>query len=427
MKLQNKIFKNASWIVGCHIIQALLNLVINMLTARYLGPSNFGLISYAMSVVAFVIPITYLGMDGILVQETVQNPKEEGKVFGTALLMSFASSIACAIGVTVFVFFLNAGDRESVTVCALYSLILLFQALELIRYWFQSHYLSKYVAVISLCAYVAISAYKIFLLATGKSIYWFAVSNAIDHMMIAVALLITYRKLGGQKLSFSVATARRMLGKSKYYILSGLMVTVFAQTDKIMLNMMIDSAATGYYTAAVTAAGMTSFVFAAIIDSMRPAILQAKTESEECFRQNMRRLYSIIIFLSLAQNIGMTLLAKLIIQILYGESYLPAVSALQIVVWYTTFSYSGPVRDIWILAKEKQRYIWRINLSGAMLNVILNVILIPVWGVNGVAAASLITQFFTNVILGFLLKPIRENNRLMLESFNLKKVWIQKI
>ena len=411
----------------CKVVQALLHMVINMLTARYLGPSNFGLISYAMSVVAFVIPITYLGMDGILVQETVQNPKEEGKVFGTALLMSFASSIACAIGVTVFVFFLNAGDRESVTVCALYSLILLFQALELIRYWFQSHYLSKYVAVISLCAYVAISAYKIFLLATGKSIYWFAVSNAIDHMMIAVALLITYRKLGGQKLSFSVATARRMLGKSKYYILSGLMVTVFAQTDKIMLNMMIDSAATGYYTAAVTAAGMTSFVFAAIIDSMRPAILQAKTESEECFRQNMRRLYSIIIFLSLAQNIGMTLLAKLIIQILYGESYLPAVSALQIVVWYTTFSYSGPVRDIWILAKEKQRYIWRINLSGAMLNVILNVILIPVWGVNGAAAASLITQFFTNVILGFLLKPIRENNRLMLESFNLKKVWIQKI
>lgn len=420
-----KILKNASWIVGCHIVQALLNLVINMITARYLGPSNFGLISYASSIVAFVLPIAYLGLDGILVQETVQNPIEEGKIFGTALGMSFFSSIACAVSVTVFVFFLNAGDRETSLVCALYSLILMFQALELIKYWFQTHYLSKYVAVISLCAYVIISVYKIFLLVTGKSIYWFAVSNAIDHMLIAVALLVTYRKLGGQKLTFSAETAMRMLKKSRYYILSGLMVTIFAQTDKIMLKAYIDASATGCYTAAVTAAGMTSFVFAAIIDSMRPAILQAKTESKESFHKNMRRLYAVVIYLSLAQSVVMNLLAKPAIYFLYGDSFRPAISTLRIVVWYTTFSYIGSVRNIWILAQERQRYIWILNLSGAVMNVVLNACMIPLWGIDGAAAASLITQFYTNVITGYIIKPIRENNKIMLESLQIRHVRIK--
>jgi O-antigen/teichoic acid export membrane protein len=163
-------------------------------------------------------------------------------------------------------------------------------------------------------------------------------------------------------------------------------------------------------------------VFAAIIDSMRPAILQAKTESEECFRQSARKLYSVIIYLSLAQSALMTLLAKPIISILYGSSYQSAISTLRLVVWYTTFSYVGSVRNIWILSQGLQRYMWKINLSGAILNVILNAVLIPVWGINGAALASLATQIFTNVVTGYIVKPIRENNKIMVEAIQLKNV-----
>ena len=73
----NKVAKNASWIIGCRIGQAILSLVINMLTARYLGPSNYGLITYAASLVAFVLPIAQLGFNNILVQEIVNDPENE--------------------------------------------------------------------------------------------------------------------------------------------------------------------------------------------------------------------------------------------------------------------------------------------------------------------------------------------------------------
>lgn len=401
-------------------MQSLLGLVISMLTARYLGPSNFGLISYASSIVAFAVPIMQLGVTNVLVKEIVDYPEREGKTLGTALLMNLISSIACIGGVISFALLVNAGERETLLVCALYSVILIFQALELVQYWFQAKLLSKYTSIISLVAYFVVSAYKIFLLVAHKSIYWFAISNALDYMLIAVALLIVYKKIGGQRLSFSSKVAKHLFSQGRYYIVSSLMVTVFAETDRIMLKLMLDDAATGYYSAAIKCAGITCFVFAAIIDSFRPSIFESRQQGIPQFEQNMSRLYCLIIYLSLAQSLVMTIFAKLVIYILYGAAYAPAATALQIVVWYTTFSYLGAVRNIWILAEQKQKYLWIINLSGALANVVLNRFLIPLWGINGAALASLVTQMFTNVIVGFIIKPIRRNNWIMLQGLNIR-------
>ena len=137
----------------------------------------------------------------------------------------------------------------------------------------------------------------------------------------------------------------------------------------------------------------------------------------------MIRLYGVIIFLCLAQSLCMTLLAEPIIRILYGAAYLPSVNMLRLVVWFTTFSYIGAVRNIWILAEGKQKYLWMINLSGATLNILLNTLMIPYWGAMGAALASLLTQFFTNVITGIIIRPISYNNYLMLKSLNPMVLW----
>lgn len=418
--MQNKVVKNASWIIGCKIAQSFLNLIISMLSARYLGPSNYGLINYAASIVAFVVPIMQLGLRNTLVKEFIDKPEEEGKTLGTALVMNIVSSLACMVGILSFVFLVNGDEPITILVCGLYSISLLAQAAEMSQYWFQSKLLSKYTSIASLFAYVIVSAYKIFLLVTEKGVYWFAISQAIDYMIIAILLLIIYRKLGGQKLSFSIKRAKAMFSRSRHYIVSGMMVMIFQQTDRLMLKNMVDDAATGYYSAAVACAGITSFVFAAIIDSMRPVILESKNKSKELYETNVSRLFSIIFYFSLAQCVGMALLAKPIIFILYGSEYEASVLALRIIVWYVTYAYIGSVRNVWILAENKQQYLWIINLSGALLNVILNLCLIPVCGIIGASLASFITQIFTNFILGFIMKPIRYCNTLMIRGMNPK-------
>jgi len=414
----NKVIKNAAWIIGCRIIQAILNLVVSMLTARFLGPDNFGVINYAASLVAFALPIMQLGLSGILVREIVTAPEKEGQTVGTALIMSFVSAIFSIIGVFTFAFFVNAGEEETITVCVLYSLLLLSQAIEMTQYWFQAKYLSKYTSLVMLVAYVITTAYKIFLLATQKSVYWFALSHTIDYFLIAIGLLIFYKKLGTQKLSFSRVRAKELFSRSKYYIISDLMIVVFAQVSKILLKLMINDAAVGYYSAAINCTAITNFVFVAIIDSMRPLILESKEKDEKTFEKNQKMLFSIVIFLSLAQSIFIAVLAKPIINILYGAEYLAAVTSLQIVAWYSIFSYIGSARNIWILAEGKQKYLWIINLMGALFNIILNIILIPKLNIIGASIAALTTQIFTNVITGFIIKPIRRSNKLLFESLD---------
>ncbi len=415
---RNKVVKNASWLIGIQLVKAVLALVISMLTARFLGPSGFGLINYAASIVSFVAPIMYLGLTGVLVQELVTHPEREGEILGTSIFLTLISSLFCIGGVAAFVSIANFGERDTFLVCLLYSTLLIFQSLEIMIYWFQAKLLSKYSSMVALFAYLIISGYKIFLLATGKSVYWFAVSNALDYMVIAIGLLFVYRRMGGARLRFSTETAKNLLKKSRYYIIPDMMVAIFAQTDRIMLKLMIDDAATGYYSAAVACAGMTAFVFSAVIDSFRPMIFEDKKNNEGQYEKDVCRLYSIIIYLSLLQSVFITVFAGLMIRILYGVDYAPSVSALRLIVWYTTFSYVGSVRNIWILAEGKQKYLWVINLTGAAANVVLNYFLIPVMGIMGAALASLITQIFTNVIIGFILKPIRYNNRLMLKALN---------
>lgn len=412
-----QVFHNAKWIIICKLVQSLLQLVVGMLCARYLGPSDYGLINYAASITAFALPLMKLGFDATMVYELVAEPEKEREIMGTSLLLNIVSSILCIGGVAAFVSVVNAGEPIVLLVCLLHSSSVFFAAVEMVQYWFQYKLMSKYPSVVMLLAYVVVSAYRIVLLITGKSVYWFALTNSIDFGLIGAALVFLYLKKGSG-FSFSWARAKQMLNKSKHYILAALMVTVIQNTDHVMLTNLIDESENGLYSAAITCVSTVQFVYIAIIDSFRPLILSAKNENTAEYQNNISRLYSIISYMSIAQAVLFCLFAKPIIWLLYGEAYFGAIPVLRILVWYFLFSAMGTVRNIWILAEQKQRYLWIINLSGALFNVALNGVMIPLWGASGAAAASLLTQCFANFILGFILKPIRENNRLMLRGLH---------
>lgn len=418
--MKSSVFKNASWIIACKIIQSLISFAIGILTARYLGPSNYGVLSYAASVVAFAMPIMQLGLNHTLVREFVQKPDREGEILGTALAINIASSVVCMIGSVAFVMVADAGNKETIIVCALYSMTLLFQATEMTQYWFQSKLLSKYPSIATLVAYVVVALYKVWLLWSRASVIWFALSNVLDFFLISIILMMVYRRIGMQPLSVNWGLGKSLLSTSKYYIIPSLMVMIFQHTDRIMIKFMIGEQETGFYSAAITCIGIGSFVFSAIIDSARPVVLEEKQRSEVRYENRVTQLYCIITCISLAQSILMTVLSKPLVLLLYGEAYAKTANILCVAVWYVVFSYYGSVRNIWILAEGKQKYLVGINITGALANVILNLVLIPIWGAVGAAVASLITQFFTNVVIGFIFKPIRRCNYLILKSLNPK-------
>ena len=413
----SKVFNNAKWIIICKIAQSIIQLVVGMLCARYLGPDNYGLINYAASIVAFVMPVMKLGFDSTLVCELVESPEKEKEIMGTSLCLNFVTGIFCIGGVTLFSTVMNMGEKDVILVCFLYSISLCFAAIEMVQYWYQYKLISKYSSLVMLASYVLVSVYKIFLLVSEKSVYWFALSHSVEYGLIGVSLIAIYIKKGSG-FSFSFNVARTMLQRSKHYILASLMVVVIQNTDHIMITTMMGTEENGFYSAAITTTSVVQFVYTAIIDSFRPLILQNKKDDSPEFELNTTRLYSIILYLALAQSVVFTIFAGLIIKILYGPDYAQAVPVLQILCWYLMFSFMGTVRNVWILAQGKQKYLWRINLFGALFNILFNAIAIPFFGACGAAFASLMTQFVTNFVLGFIIKEIRPNNILVIKGLN---------
>ena len=124
-----------------------------------------------------------------------------------------------------------------------------------------------------------------------------------------------------------------------------------------------------------------------------------------------------------AVSLGFLLLGDLVIRILYGEAFAEAAAPLKIITWYTAFSYLGVARNAWVVCEDRQKYLKYMYLGAAVLNVLLNSLLIPRFGTSGAAMASLITQISTSIILPALFTGMRENSKLMLQAIFLKDVF----
>ena len=167
---------------------------------------------------------------------------------------------------------------------------------------------------------------------------------------------------------------------------------------------------------------MWVFVLSAIIDSIFPTIIIASKTNEKQFERKNKQLYAIVIYISVFVALVFMIFGKLIIKMLYGEAYMPAAMPLKIVCWYTIFSYLGVARNAWIVSTNNQKYLKYIYGGAAILNVIMNIIFIPLWGESGAAAASLITQIMTIIVMPLFIKNLRTNVKLMVEALLLKGI-----
>ena len=420
---KSRIRRNASWLVGGSIVHKFIAFFIAIWTARYLGPENYGLINYASAYTTLFFSLSTLGISSILVNELIKNHDEEGTIMGTTLVMQGVSSLLSIVIICVIVSFLNRGETLTITVVFLYSLGLFFQMMDSLKYWFQSKLESKYSAIASVAAYLISSLYKVVLLMTGKSVIWFALAASVDYLCMAVIMYAVYRKKNGPVFRFSVDKAKKLFNNSYHFILSGLMIAIYGATDKLMLkNMLTDGAAVGYYGTAFSVCNIWVFVLAAIISSYKPVICELYNVNKEAYNNKNIQLYSIVFYCSVIVSLVITIFARLGIFILYGESYLPAVQPLRICTWYVAFSYLGVARDAWVVCEGKQKYLLYIYMGAAIINVVLNYFLIPVFGVSGAAFASLLTQISTIFVFPLFIKDYRPNVRLMIKAVSLSNV-----
>ena len=423
----SKVFQNTSWIIAGKCMQMLISFFVGILTARYLGPSNYGVISTATAYTSFFQPLCTLGLSAVFVKMVLDDKDNAGKYLGSGILLRCITSVLSIFVMTAMVILLNPDNHTLQIVCFINSFVLLFQGFDLFDYLYQSRYQSKYSSIIGVIGYAVSAAYKVILLITGKSVEWFAFATVLDYLSIAMIYMLYTVPKNKIRLSFSKIQAKQLLNFGKHFILSNLLVVSYAYLDRIMLSKMIGSTAVGLYTTAVTVCSLWVFILVAIINSMRPSIIESQQTDLKIYEKKIIQLYSIVIWLSIAVSSFICILSPIIIFVLYGKEYTGAVNPLRIITWYTGFSYLGVARCIWTVCENKQHYEKYFALGGVIANFCLNLILIRLLGTEGAALASLITQIITNVVMPYCMVETRKNAIMVIKAFNPKNIFYRNI
>lgn len=414
--LSNRFLQNTGWMAFAQIYQMVISLFIGVISARYLGPTNYGTINYAASYISFFTIFCALGLEGIVVKEIISKREQEGIIIGSGIAMRLIAGVLSMIAVCVIVYFLNPNDSVLLTVTFLQSIILPFNAFHLIDMWYQSKLNSKVSTIIRCISYTLMSLYKIYLLITGKSVEWFAFSTSLDSLLIALMFMLMYRRNGTRKLKFDNNTSKELLLQSYHLIISTMMAVLYSQMDRVMIGKMMTQTDVGYYTAAATICNMWVFIPQAFANSARPVIMEVQEHNKSLYIKRLKQLSGFIFWIGVLFSIAFTVLADFIILVLYGKAYVMAKGPLVILIWSTVFSSLSYPRSIWMICENKQNYTKYILIWGVILNLILNYFGIKYFGIIGAAIATLFTEIMTCIISPMFYKEMRIFIRYLLES-----------
>ena len=404
-----KYFKNTSWLLGEKILRMIVGLFVGIWVARYLGPEQFGLFSYAQAFVGLFTAIAGLGLDSIIVRELVKDPTKQAVLLGTAFYLKLigASLVLLALAGAV-----TLSHQDSLTTWLIFIIAsaTVFQSFNIIDFFFQAKVLSKYVVYVNIISLLISSFVKIGLILTNASLIAFAWVILFDSVILMLGFVYYFQrhaKLNIKKLNFSKATAINLLKDSWPLILSGLVISIYMKVDQIMIKEMLDAEAVGQYVAAVRLSEAWYFIPMVIASSLFPAIINAKKVSEEFYYAQLQKLYDLMVWIAIAIALPMTFLSDWVIDLLYGVQYDQSGAILMIHIWAGVFVFLGVASSRWFIVENLQKYSLYRTLAGALINVMLNYILIPIYGIYGAAYATLASQVVASYLFNITNKKLR--------------------
>lgn len=390
-----KYFANTSWLLGERILRTVVGLFVGIWVARYLGPEQFGLLSYAQSFVGLFTALATLGLDGIVVRELVKNPKKREEILGTAFWLRLAGAF-CVIAILAVAVNFMSNDAYTNTLIFIIASASIFQSFNVIDFYFQSVVLSKFAVYANSIALLVSSITKISLILAGAPLVAFAWVLVLDSLILSSGLAYFYfrnnRAFTISSLRFIPRTAVRLLKDSWPLMLSGVVVSLYMKIDQVMIKEMIGAEAVGQYAAAVRLSEAWYFIPMVIASSLFPAIINAKKENEKLYYARMQQLYNLMVTLALSIAIPTTLMGSWVITLLYGDGYDQSGSVLVIYIWAAVFVFLGVASGKWFVAEDLQKYLFYRTATGCTVNIFLNLLLISIYGIQGAAVATLVSQ-----------------------------------
>jgi PST family polysaccharide transporter len=391
----SRYISNTSWLMGGKVYRMGLGLLITVWMARYLGPEQFGAFSYALSFVTLFSVLISLGLENLVVREILNHPEEEDDTLASALLMRFLGGLLLLLLSSLLITQIRPNDQSMLILVLIFSFGFFFKLFEVLRYWFEAHVKAKYSAALEAAAITVSVSLKAGLILMKAPLIYFAWTIAAETIVMAVGLLILYTLQ-----SNSIKNLKPKLDKVRYLfieawplMLAGTLYTIYAKIDQIMLGEMVGAEAVGVYAAAVKISEGWFFIPVVIATSLYPAMLAARKKNRKIYLERTQHLLNLMVVIGIFAALGIGVVAHPLIMLAFGSAYEGAAWILIVHIWGGVFLAMSGISYRYFLAEGLQKYSFYRGLTGVVVNVLLNIWLIPLYGAMGAAIATVVSQF----------------------------------
>lgn len=410
---------NSGWLLADKVTRLMIGLVIGVWMARVLGPAQFGQFNYALAFVALFSSVATLGLDGIVVRNLVHTPDAKNQILGSAFILKIIGSLLAISLCVILIFFVEPENPQTQMLVAVISAGLLFQALDVVDFWFQSRVTSMYTVIAKIPALFVFFCVRVALLVGTASLIAFAWVQSLELLLGSIGLVIVYQRLGDRITAWRplYTYAMTLIKESWPLILAGLSVMLYMKIDIVMLGKMSGDRETGLYSAASRLSEGFYFVPMVIVSSLTPMLLRARALGNAQYKQSMLNLYVLMIRLSILMATPFAIFAPLLVEMLFGDNYASSAAILRVHIWAAVAVFLGVASSQYLTAEGQQKMSLYRTLTGLIVNIGLNVLLIPTYGAMGAAIATLVSYFvatFTMIVT----RDGAEQVKLMLIAMN---------
>lgn len=396
-----KIISNVAWLFFEKILRLGVSIFVVALLARYLQPEQFGILNYSISLVSIFTVISALGLNGIVVRDLINKPNNTNVILGTAFILRISSAFAAYIILTISIFILRPDNEESRFYVTLLGLVLFFRPSEIIKWWFESQVKSKYSAWVESSTFLIIASLNVSLVYFGMPLISFIYALIAEAFLLSFLLLYTYSKVVGTLTNWrvSIEQAKDLLKESWPLIISSTAWIIYNRIDQIMIGELLDDQAVGYYSVA-SKLSETVIAFPTIIAfSIIPTIIKFRKSNIDYYQQKFQLIYDITIIPVIFIALVTTYYSDSIINLLFGDQYRLASSGVLVIhIWSIIFTAMAVVSGKYLINEGLQRITMQRHLIGLTINITLNYLMIPVYGIEGAAMATLISLALSNYV-----------------------------
>jgi PST family polysaccharide transporter len=399
-----QLLANTSWLFGDRALRMGMGLVVGVWVARYLGPEQFGLLNYAQAFVALFTALATLGLDGIVVRDLVKHYEQRDEILGTTFALRLVAAMLAILAQVIIIYVIQPRNILLHLVVAILGSAMVFQAFDFLDLWFQSCIQSRQTVIAKNAAFLVIAGIRLALIATRQPLVAFALALLGETALGAFFLLLRYKGEGGDIRAWrvSAAWAKSLIRDGWPMILSGLAVMIYMRIDQIMLGQMRGNVELGVYSAAVRLSEVWYFIPMAITSSVAPVIIASRQEGEVVYYGRIQKLLRLMAFISVCIALPMTFLAPFLVTHLFGTPFAAAGPILAVHIWTAVFVFLGVPLGPWIVAEGLMKVSLYRSLAGGVVNIILNLYLIPRLGGMGAALATLAAQSMASLFFNAL-------------------------